>query len=539
MTPLVTKRPVVPYSPGHDQVGGSPERGSGEPLRRELRVRVAVRFRGVHKRYPGVHAVRGVELDVRAGAVHGLVGENGAGKSTLVKMLAGAVALDAGAIEVFGGLLESGRPVAARRAGIAAIYQEPTIVPKLSPVANVFLNQARSRGGLLARGEMRTRFAELCSSLGVSLPEDGSAGDLSIWARRSIEVMRALEQDARVVIFDEATAALPRDEREAFYGVIRMLRDERRTLIFISHDLDEVLALCDVVSVMRDGEHVVTRPAGDLSKEKLVQHMLGSRHTAMLERAAKLVRVERPADSAEVLRVDNVHVPPKLRDVSFAVQRGEIVAVAGLAGSGRTTLLRAIAGAEPASTGRIWLDGRELRWPTTPRHSLRAGVVLAPEDRRAQGLVLGRSAAENIVRSSLRQTGRGGLLLRRHMVARGSPAADQVGFPIQRLNSPAGTFSGGNQQKIVLAQGLVTAPKLMLLDEPFRGIDVGARAEIISVLLDLTRTGVGLVIASEELEELLPIAHRTIVLANQTIVAELRGTEMTLDVVLHHMFPVR
>jgi rhamnose transport system ATP-binding protein len=498
---------------------------------------IAVELEGVEKSYPGVRAVRGVSLQIREGEVHGLVGENGAGKSTLVRMLSGAVLPDAGTIRVRGHTLPPGSPRAARRAGVCAIYQEPTIVPKLSPVANVFLGEARSRFGLIRTRWMRHRFGELCAQLGAKLPAGGATGELSLSSQRSIEILRALQQRARVVIMDEPTASMPLDERQALYGAIEALKRGGASVIFISHDLDEVLQVSDVVGVLRDGQRVLSTPAKQTDPSKLIEAMLGRR----LEVLSRRTQRDRSPDSLgpEILRIDGLSVPPKLHDVHLTVRAGEIVGVAGLVGSGRTTLLRAIAGAEPRAMGRLLAGGQDVRWPASPRRAHRLGTFLVPEDRHHQGLVLSLGAGENVVLPCLPAVSRRGVTLKRRVLQTARGAGERVGFPVARLRAPAWTFSGGNQHKLMLAKALASEPRVLLLDEPLRGIDVGAKAEILTVLTDLAARGMGLVVVSEELEEILPIVNRLIVLADHRVAADLDGEDLVLQRVLRHMLPAR
>jgi ribose transport system ATP-binding protein len=494
-------------------------------------------MRGLRKSFPGVYALRGVDLDLREGEVHGLVGENGAGKSTLARMLSGSDAPDDGMIEVFGEPLPPASPAAARRAGIAAIYQEPNIVPKLSPVANVFLGQSRTRNGFVSEGQMRERFLEWSRLLDVSLPTDGAAGALSIGAQQSIEIMRALEQEARIVIMDEPTASLGPAEREALHRTIRLLQKRGAAIVFISHKLDEVLDLCATVTVLRDGQKVISTPARSASVDSLVAAMLGERLELVLEQEARTRRRERHATGDDVLRIEDLTVAGRLDGVDLSVRRGEILGIAGLVGSGRTTLLRALAGAESSATGRMVVDGRHVPWPTTPRQALRLGLALAPEDRRTQGLVLSLVAGENVVLPVLYRLTTAGFVRRSLLFRQAASAAAKVGFAPNRIRVLTRTLSGGNQQKLMLAKSLSTTPKVLLIDEPVRGVDVGAKAEILTQLLQLAEQGMALIMVSEETEELLALVDRVVVLSNGTVAGEFTGEKLELEPILKSMFP--
>jgi ABC-type sugar transport system ATPase subunit len=495
--------------------------------------------RGLTKSFPGVRAVDGVDLELVRGEVHGLVGENGAGKSTLVKMLAGACAPDAGEIRVRGERVRITSPLAARRLGVAAIYQEPNIVPKLSPVANVFLGQEAGRLGVRREARMRARFKHLCEVLAVEIPLTGPAGRLSIGAQQSIEIMRALERDASLLIMDEPTAALSQAEIASLHSTIGILVERGTAIVLISHKLEEVLTLCRTITVMRDGRKVQTTPTSEIDVDGLVAAMLDSRFEGALERARTGHRDgQRREPAAELLRITGLSVPGRLTNVSLAVGRGEILGVAGLVGAGRTTLLRALAGLEPASTGAMALDGRPVRWPTTPRRAHRLGIALAPEDRRTQGLVLSRSGGENVVLPSLRTVGTKGFATRRTVLREAGAVVNGVGFASDRLGAAAGTLSGGNQQKLVLAKWLRAGPRVLLVDEPARGIDVGAKAEIFALLQELSKKGMGVVIVSEELEELAAFADRVLVLCRGSVAAGFDPSAVSLDEIGRAMFPV-
>ena len=512
----------------------------------DIQTPIAVDIVAADKSFPGVHAVKSVSLTLAEGETHGLVGENGAGKSTLVKMISGAVAPDAGHIEVFGRPLDAGSPVAAREAGVAAIYQEPNVIPKLSPVANVFLGQEQHRFGLIAEQEMRRRFQEWCELLEVRLPARGGAGALSIGAQQSIEIIRALESGARVVIMDEPTAALARTEVEALYRMIDILRTRKTTIIFISHKLEEVLRLCENVTVMRDGRKVLSSPAARASFDQLVTAMLGDRLEKVVGHGLEKVvghdgpredGRRRTATGSELLRVQGLTIPGVLSNVHLDVREGEMMGIAGLVGSGRTSLLRALAGAEPAASGRLTIAGEAVPWPTTPWNALQLGIALAPENRRTEGLVPLANAAENVCIPSLRQVAAHGLVWRRRIVNRATEIVQRVGFPPDRLRAQSGTLSGGNQQKIVLAKWLFGKPRLLLVDEPVRGIDVGAKAEIFALLHQLVEQGMTVVMVSEETEELIALVDRMVVLRRGTVAGVLEGAEMQIEPILRLMFP--
>ena len=490
---------------------------------------------GLTKSFPGVRAVHDLSLEVLQGEVHGLVGENGAGKSTVVKMLSGACVPDGGEVRVMGELMLDSSPLASRRAGVATIYQEPNVVPALSPVANVFLGQEMSRRGFRSERAMRRRFNEWCGLLNLTLPARGATGGLSIGSQQAIEIMRALQQEARVVIMDEPTAALSKPEIEALHRIIGILRARQTSLIIISHDLDEVLQLCDRVTVMRDGQKVMATRAIDTDVDSLVTAMLGKKLEVAVDRAQS-ERRRRSHPAPPLLDVRGLELPGRLDAVDLSLGQGEILGIAGLVGAGRTSLLRALAGIEPLATGRLWVEGVEAPWPTSPTEAIELGLMLAPEDRRTQGLVLGLRGRDNVTLASMRGIARAGWLRPGASQRAAASVSPAVGLAPQRLGVAAGTLSGGNQQKVVLAKCLRARPKILLADEPTRGIDVGAKAEIFEVLTRFAADGLGVIMVSEETEELIAFADRVIVLSNGAVTGEFEGSGLEHERVMKAMF---
>lgn len=476
----------------------------------------AVICEGIDKRFGHTHALKGVSLTIGAGEIHSFVGENGAGKSTLLGVMAGRVNPYKGRVQAFGADLALGDPRASRAAGIVAIYQELTIVPALSVRANVFLGQTISRRGMLSEGAMGRRLAELSKQMNVELDPDARAGSLSVADQQLVEVMRALEAEARMILFDEPTAPLAPAERAGLFRVMRELRSRGKTLIFVSHNLDEVLEISDAVTVFRDGRLRVTKPARQWTKADLVQEMLGSH---LQTRAPREGQARQGAGSAPVLRAERVSIPGTLHDVEIAVGRGEIVGVAGLVGSGRTSLLRALAGLSQKASGRLWMNGEEVQWPHRIRDALRYGIALVPEDRKRDGLVPGLAAMDNVTLSSLRAVSSRGWISKRRMREAAKAAAEQFGFDPRRLDEQARNLSGGNQQKLLLARWAHSRPAVLLADEPTRGIDVGAKEEIMNTLRRFAAQGVGVVVVSSELEEIVAIADRIVVLSNGRVAA--------------------
>ena len=483
----------------------------------------AIKVRGIKKQFGGTLALRGVDLDVQAGTIHSLIGENGAGKSTLLGVLAGRISPTAGDVSVFGQSHSFGEPRQARRLGIAAIYQELTIVPALSAVANVFLGQVVARGGILSERKMAARFRELSELLGVAVPAEMEARRLSVADQQMLEVMRGVQSAARILLFDEPTTALAPAEREALFRVMRDLRARGTTMILVSHNLDEVLEISDAVTVFRDGSVVATAPREAWSKRDLVRAMIGHDLSPAKERLHSQT-------GRRVLKIEAVNLPGALVNISLHVNAGEILGIGGLVGSGRSSLLRAIAGLEPHSHGHMEIDGMVTPWPTSPRQALKRGIAMVPEDRKTQGLVLSLSAMDNIALAALGKVARGGVLSQASMVSQTAPVAQDFGFSKTRLKSLCRTLSGGNQQKVLLAKWGFNPPKVLMVDEPTRGIDVGAKEEILVTLRRLAQQGMALIVVSSELEEVVVISDRVLVLSEGRLVKELTTEVKSIQV---------
>jgi len=484
----------------------------------------AVRLRQVRKRYGGTLALKGIDLDISAGSIHALIGENGAGKSTCLGAIAGRVQIDEGVISIFGHEVGDTSPRRTRALGVVSVYQELTTIPGLSAQANVFLGQPRSRWGWLRDAAMRARYVELCRDLKVACFADTPAGALSVGDQQLLEIMRALVADARIILLDEPTASLAPHERGVLLDLMRGLRDRGVTVVFVSHNLDEVLEVSDTVTVFRDGAVVRQDRASEVSKKVVVEAMLGRKLSE-----ATTHHHPRAGSGPTRLRVEGLSVPRALTDISFELRAGEILGLGGLVGSGRTSVLRALAGATPSASGELWINSARVRWPRSPRRARALGIALLPEDRKTQGVNLARSGAENIVMSDLGAVARAGFLTTRDIMAAAERAATGFGINAAVLSKPAGTLSGGNQQKLLLARWAHSLPTVLLADEPTRGIDVGAKQEILAHLEHLAGEGMSIIIASSELEEVVQISHRILVLAEGRAVGLLDNSERTVD----------
>ncbi|MEZ5123021.1 MAG: sugar ABC transporter ATP-binding protein [Solirubrobacterales bacterium] len=489
-----------------------------------------VRLRGVCKRFGGVLAVDHVDVDIESGIVHALVGENGAGKSTLGKIVAGVHAPDSGELWVDGRRVHYGAPHDALAHGITMIAQELALVPARSVVENVYLGVESHRAGLVQRRRIRQRYDALCADVGFSLPADRAVGSLSIAEQQKVEILRAIARRARLIVMDEPTAALGPTEIEQLIATIRRLRDRGTTIVYVSHFLEEVLAIADTVTVMRDGRVVRTSPAAGETPATLVTAMLGRRMDQAFP--AKVF----PDDAAPtVLSVRGLSVAPLVHDVSFDVRAGEIVGLAGLVGSGRSETARAIFGAERLDDGTIHLDGQEIR-PSSTREAIDHGIALIPEDRKGQGLLMRRSVIENVTLPHLELVTKGGVVARNLERRRSDAVVESVAIDRAKRAVAVETLSGGNQQKVMFAKWLLARPRVLIADEPTRGVDVGAKRAIYDFLQTLAQEGMAVVVISSDVDEIIGLAHRIVVLRAGRGVDELDGRIATEDDVIHAAF---
>ncbi|MFB9376524.1 sugar ABC transporter ATP-binding protein [Kineococcus gynurae] len=471
-------------------------------------------MRDVSKSYGAVAALRDVQLELRAGEAHALVGENGAGKSTLVKVLAGVHRPDTGTVTLDGAELELSSPADARAAGIAVIYQEPTLFPDLSVAENIFIGRQPTRGaGLIDAAAMEAEARALFTRLGAPLDPARPARGLSIADQQLVEIAKAISLQARVIVMDEPTAALSGNEVARLFGVARGLVENGAAVLFISHRFEEITELCQRVTVMRDGSWVSTDLMADLTVEEIVRRMVGREVTSLFPKQD----VE-PGDV--VLEVEGLTRAGWFRDVSFSVRAGEIVALAGLVGAGRSEVVQAVFGVDRADAGRVRVLGRELRLGS-PRAAMAAGIALVPEDRRQQGLVLELSIERNATLPRAKALSRFGLLLGRAERNSAASWTARLQTKFHRLGDPVGTLSGGNQQKVVLAKWLATGPRVLIVDEPTRGIDVGTKAEVHRLISGLAADGIAVVMVSSELPEVLGMADRVLVMHEGRITADI------------------
>ncbi len=483
--------------------------------------RPLVELRAIVKRFGATTAVDGVDLDVRVGSVHALVGENGAGKSTLGKILAGVYEPDAGEFRLGGEPVSLRSPRQALELGVTMIAQELSLVPTRDVLDNVYLGLETRRGPMLDRRAMRERFAALVAETGIDVPADATVGMLPVAQQQQVEILRALARDARVIVMDEPTARLSATESAVLHEVVRSLAARRTAVVFISHFLHEVLELADVVTVMRDGRVVKSGLASAETADSLIVSMVGRTLAATFPER----RPPEP-DAPELLRVEGLTRAGAFADVSFGVRQGEIVGMAGLVGAGRSEVARAIFGADPLDAGRVLVSGREVETGDVGR-MIRAGVAMIPESRKDQGLFLPRPVRENVTLAYLRHLCRLGVVNRRAERARTRDLADTVDIRLASDEQPVASLSGGNQQKVLFGRWLLGRSRVLIADEPTRGVDVGAKRAIYELLARLAADGVGILMISSELEEVLGLSHRIIVMREGRIAAELSADEAT------------
>jgi ABC-type sugar transport system ATPase subunit len=484
---------------------------------------------GIGKRFEGVEALRDVTVSIARGEIHALAGENGAGKSSLGKIVAGAMQPDSGTLELEGEPTVFRSPREALAAGIALVHQEIALAPRLSVLDNVFLGVEDVQGGLVRQRRQRRTFADLMDRIGFNLNPDALAGDLAVAEQQKVEIARAVARRARLIVLDEPTAALTPNESTRLLELIRTLREQGTTFVYISHHLQEVLDVADTVTVLKDGHLVATEPAAANSVDSLVTKMLGRSLETMFPD-------KRPpeVDAGVVLRVQGLTRAGAFEDVSFDVRAGEIVGLAGLVGSGRTEVVRAVFGADRYDDGTVEVDGSaaQLRGP---RDAMRRGVAMLPESRKEQGLVMTGSVRDNLSLACLGSVTRAGFVYGRRERSMVESAAARVQLHMRDVDMPVAELSGGNQQKVVLGKWLLSDPKLLLADEPTRGVDVGARATIYDMLGTLAQQGMAILLISSELDEIMGAAHRILVMHRGRLVAQLEG-DAPEDAILHAAF---
>lgn len=490
-----------------------------------------LRMRGIGKAFSGVPALIDVDLELHSGQVHALLGQNGAGKSTLISIMSGALQADTGTIELQGEVVSFASPSEALNNGIIAVYQELSLLPDMTVAENLFLGIEPGKGPFVRRADMSAKARDILATLGAQDIDPGMAvGDLSIANQQLVEIAKALTREARIVILDEPSAVLGNDELELLYAMVRTLTAQGIAIVYITHRLDEVSEIADVVTVMRDGHKVLDEPREQVSPAAMIKAMVG-REVLLNEPPKWQVGVSQPK-AGPALTVTGISLPGMDGDtLEFTVASGEIVGIAGLTGSGRSRILRVLAGLERPQAGRVLLGDRQIRL-RSPRAAIAQGIILVPEDRKKLGLILNQSVMNNVVLSILRRLSRGGWVSASGARQQTQSMVDRMRIKLASFGQDVRFLSGGNQQKVVLARCIGTDPKLLLLDEPLRGVDIGAKSEIIDIVGTVAEQGTAVIVVSSEIEDVLALTNRIIVVRDGRIVRELVGDEATESKVL-------
>lgn len=482
-------------------------------------------MKGITKTFPGVRALDDVSIKVLPGEVHGIVGENGAGKTTLMKILTGVYQADAGQIEFKGHPVHIPNPRAAQLLGISIIHQELAVLPEMSVAENIFLGR-EPVGALNAIRwtELYRQTEALLRRLGIELSPRLQVGQLTIAQQQMVEIAKALSLNADLLVMDEPTSALTERETEILFKLIAQLKSQNVTIIYISHRMEEIFRICDQVTVMRDGQHVATKPIGELTPEEVVRLMVGRRITDIYPPPGK-------GRGALKLEARDFHRPPRIKNINLRLYTGEILGLAGLVGSGRTDLARAIFGVDPVERGELWIDGKPVQI-RSPQDAMNLGIGLVPEDRKSQGLFSAMTVRQNVVIARLKELARLGFVDYRKARDETQRFVEELDIRTPTIEQLVHNLSGGNQQKVIIARWLGRSPSILILDEPTRGIDVGAKAEIHALMRRLADNGMAIMMISSDLPEVLGVSDRILVMREGEIVAEFDRDKATQDQIM-------
>lgn len=487
-----------------------------------------VELREVSKRFGATLALDRASVAISPGTIHALVGENGAGKSTLGKIIGGVYVADSGELRIDESDAGRWNPSEALAAGIATIQQELSLVPVLTVAANVFLGIEESRFGIL-RGSVMERYQELDQRIGFGIPGDAVLGTLRLADQQKVEILRALAREARLIVLDEPTSSLTLDEADRLHDVMRDLRAQGRTLVYVSHFLEQVLEVADRITIMRDGQVVRTRDAEEETKTTLIEGMLGQRLGANFP---VLPPVSPDSPVVYSMRGASGAIP---KDITLDIREGEILGIAGLVGSGRTELARMIAGVDTTESGQVSLDGARLG-RLSPKKAINHGIVMVPEDRRRLGLILTQNTRENVTLPRLTAFRRRGRIDRGSENAATSGVIERLGIVPPEVDGSVKNYSGGNQQKVLFGKWTLETPRLAILDEPTRGVDIGAKQSIYNAIVDIANTGAAVLLISSELEEVLYMSHRIMIMVDGRCTETVEGGALSADSVLQKMF---
>lgn len=490
----------------------------------------AFEMEGINKSFNGIKVLDNVSFRLKRGQVHALVGGNGAGKSTLMKILTGVYSCDSGTIKVNGETVRIHGPNDAKRNGIRMIFQELSLIPTLTVAENVFLtNEPKKAGYVIDKKEMLKRIKQLLENLGISIDPNAVVHTLGVGYCQMIEIAKALSQDASILVMDEPTASLSESETAILFNLVRKLKEKGVSIIYISHRMNEIFQIADEITVLRDGKNVISAESKDLTMEKIIEHIIGKN----VEKTFEWKERNYGGDDSSILEVRGLDVNSKIRDISFKLKKGEVLGIAGLMGSGRTEIAQAIFGIDKKIKGDIFVDGKKAKIRNV-HDAIKEGIVLVPEDRRRQGLVLMHTVKENITLPILRRLKKTLLIDNNRANNIVSDSIKEFNIKTDSMNKEVRLLSGGNQQKVVIAKCLKTNPKVLLLDEPTAGVDIGAKGEIIDIIRQFADKGMGVIIISSELAELLAVSDRILVINNGKITGEMNRRDISSEEVLQH-----
>ncbi len=480
-------------------------------------------MKDIYKSFGGVHALKGVQLCVEPGEVHALIGENGAGKSTLMKILSCAITKDAGEILIDGQAVDFSSPKQAIAYGVSVIYQELNMAPHMTVMENIFLGNYPSRAGVLNRKEMFKRSQQLLDDLGADLSPTAVVGSLPVAKQQMVEIARAIKNNSKIIVFDEPSAVLGKADSEVLFQQIEKLKNSGVSIIYISHRLEEILRISDKVTVFRDGGYVTTQDTKGLEVKDLVSFMTGKDYSQMWPN-----REAAQIDPEVALEVRGLNRGDIIRDVSFQLHKGEVLGLAGLVGAGRTEIARAIFGADPKDSGEILIQGQKVQI-NNPADAIRHGIGFVLEDRKTQGLLIEQPIADNITLTGLKKYVTYGVLGRKKELHSADRFKEMLGIKTNNIKNPVMSLSGGNQQKVAIAKWLHTEPQILILDEPTRGVDVGAKAEIYKIIEELKAQGKAILLISSEFAEILGLSDRIVVIRRGEVAATFTHEEAMAD----------
>lgn len=481
-----------------------------------------LQMNNVDKSFFGNKVLNDVSFHLKRGHVHALIGGNGAGKSTLMKILTGIYTKDSGTVQVDGKEVNFQDYGDANKAGIRMIFQELSVIPTLTVVENIYLNHEKKRGLLNDDRYMKSEAKKLLDSFGIEIPLDEKVSNLSVGYCQLVEIAKALSKEVKVLVMDEPTASLSDSEVKLLFDIVRKLQEQGVSIVYISHRMNEILQLANEVTILRDGNYVITKDAEELTIDSIVEYMLGDN----AKRSFEYHEREHLKNPQSMLKVEGLCVDPIVEDISFELFEGEIVGIAGLMGSGRTELLEALFGIRPIKKGKVYLKGKSITLKTV-QDAIKAGIALVPENRRREGLVLQHTIKDNMQLALFSKTKKGLLLDQNKIIEITNRSVQELNIKTDSIEKTVSLLSGGNQQKIVIAKWLKNNPKVLLLDEPTAGIDIGAKGEIISIIEEYAQKGNSVLVVSSEIPELIAMCDRIIVLFNGKITGELTQSEIT------------